>query len=295
MAISRAKRTLYIASLIIFLLLLIIVGSYFASWVLASSHERFEDTQLFKAHSLAKTTAEMNNDKYMQNSKVENRYVYLYGLFRIATRADCVYEKGDKCVEYTIVQSAKGYGIDIMLGDSYLYKYTNVNVHDQYLFVKTDSWDIFEEVLTEAYGESSKMFEENTVIGIDYKIIKPKGVYSSFGKANNKYALLQSNSDIEDFIKTNGIQGQDYLYDNEYFEDHVLIVYIFSHSHGGYKDEIECVEVIDDTVLVNIVSEIKKNGSYTQAIVEKVLLLELNKNDVPEAARVEVYHQNKEV
>ena len=152
------KKVIGFSILAIVVIAIVYAGLLLLSIYLADKYEPFNADELVKVHTLAKTDCELNNDKWMQNSKVKDRYAYLCCISIIAKRADCVYMKDGEEIEYIIIQGSKGNGFNIFFDDSYMRGHTNVNLRDLYIFVKTDSWDVYEEVVHEAYGDGGGFF-----------------------------------------------------------------------------------------------------------------------------------------
>ena len=152
------KKVILFSILAVVVLAIIFAGIFVLSIFLADKHQPFNANELVMVHTLSKTECELNNDIWMQNSKVIDRYQYLYGFETIAKRADCVYFKDGEEIEYIIIQGTKGYVFNIFLDNSYMRGHAKEMARDYYIFVKTDSWDVYEEVVYEAYGVNAHWF-----------------------------------------------------------------------------------------------------------------------------------------
>ena len=131
---------------------------------------------------------------------------------------------------------------------------------------------------------------------IEYKPLKAKALVFQDDIRSSYYVLIGSKAEIELTFKDLVI-NDNYTLDDDYFNNHSLIVYYFSHSHGGYKDSIVTVEVVDNIVHLVLESEINvtPGSEYTQAIVERIYLIEVNKNALPENVELEVNHITKKI
>ncbi len=152
------KKAIGYSILAIFLVTIVIGAIWFMSFMYVNTKERFGESELIKVHSLSKTDAELNSDKYMQNSKIIDRYQYLWGLDAVAKRADCVYYKDGNSIEYILIQGKKGTYFIINFENDYLVKHVREFGRDYYIAVKTDSKDVLNEVIEEVYGPGEGLF-----------------------------------------------------------------------------------------------------------------------------------------
>ena len=142
------KRVICVVVAIVIAITIILLSIFAISWDIASRNKCIEYSDTWMSFAIMETTFEIGVANKIPNIEVVSRKNIYYGLWRIATKVECVFNSDETTIEFFVVQLTKGYHFSNVDFDALVELRDDIVGRDTYICVPSRNAEEMEMLLS---------------------------------------------------------------------------------------------------------------------------------------------------